>query len=112
MSAPNTNIEKQEKEHKGPLGGMALVIGFVVLLIIAFSIWLFAGGNEPGNDATAAQEEQLDSTAGAAVTGGEVETNAGSVEAGAGTGTGGEVENLDAELAPATSTEETVTPAE
>lgn len=38
MSAPQTNIEKQRRRHRGPLIGMALVVVFGVLLI---TWWLF-----------------------------------------------------------------------
>jgi hypothetical protein len=38
MSAPQTNIEKQRRRHRGPLIGMALVVLFGVLLI---TWWLF-----------------------------------------------------------------------
>ena len=38
MSAPNTNIEKQARRHRGPLIGMALAAVFGVLMIV---YWLF-----------------------------------------------------------------------
>ncbi len=38
MSAPNTNIEKQARRHRGPLIGMALAVLFGVALIV---YWLF-----------------------------------------------------------------------
>lgn len=63
MSAPDTNIKKQEKNHKGPLSGMALVIGFVVLITIAFSLWLAFNGNEPGNDVPVGAEQAADGVA-------------------------------------------------
>lgn len=34
MSAPEVNIEKQKRRHRGPLIGMAVVVLFVVVLII------------------------------------------------------------------------------
>ncbi len=52
MSPPDTNLEKQAKRHKGPLGGMALVAVFVVIITIAFAIWLMMGSDGPeGADA-------------------------------------------------------------
>ena len=38
MSAPNTNIEKQARHHRGPLIGMAVAVLFGVLMIV---YWLF-----------------------------------------------------------------------
>lgn len=37
MSAPQTNIEKQKKRHRGPLIGMALL---VVVAVPVFLLWL------------------------------------------------------------------------
>jgi hypothetical protein len=34
MSAPEVNIEKQKRRHRGPLIGMAVVVLFVVALIL------------------------------------------------------------------------------
>ncbi|NNE51515.1 MAG: hypothetical protein HKN30_03840 [Sulfitobacter sp.] len=50
MSAPDTNIEKQEEKHKHALLGIrgALVFGFaMLLLIVAFSVMR---GSEPTAD--------------------------------------------------------------
>ena len=33
MSAPQTNIDKQKRRHRGPLVGMAVVVTFVGLLL-------------------------------------------------------------------------------
>ncbi len=54
MSAPDTNISKQEQQHRGPLTGMALGIGFVVLIGLAFLTWVVANGNNPGEEAAPA----------------------------------------------------------
>ncbi len=37
MSAPNTNIDKQKRRHRGPLIGMALVVIFALALTV---FWL------------------------------------------------------------------------
>lgn len=37
MSAPDTNIEKQKRRHRGPLIGMAVVVIFALGLIL---FWL------------------------------------------------------------------------
>ena len=52
MSAPQTNIEKQKRWHRGPLVGMAAVIFFVGLMFL----WLTGafGPDEP--DAPVATE--------------------------------------------------------
>ncbi len=47
MSAPNTNLEKEEKRHKGPLIGMALAAVFGVGLILVLTFMQSADGNEP-----------------------------------------------------------------
>ncbi|WP_341211865.1 DUF2273 domain-containing protein [uncultured Limimaricola sp.] len=52
MSAPNTDVEKQEKQHKGPLVGMAIVAIFGVLLILFLVFIGFGQGNEPEAEAT------------------------------------------------------------
>jgi hypothetical protein len=46
MSAPQTNIEKQRRRHRGPLIGMALVVVFGVLLI---TWWLFEEASQASN---------------------------------------------------------------
>ncbi len=46
MSAPQTNIEKQRRRHRGPLIGMALVVVFGVLLI---TWWLFEEASQAAN---------------------------------------------------------------
>lgn len=47
MSAPQTNIEKQSRRHRGPLVGMAVGVAFVAVLLIAFMVWTTANGQEP-----------------------------------------------------------------
>ena len=36
MSAPNTNVEKQEKRHAGPLVIMAACVAMVAVILVAF----------------------------------------------------------------------------
>lgn len=48
MSAPQTNIEKQKRWHRGPLIGMALVVIFGVGLIFFWLIKESANGATPG----------------------------------------------------------------
>ncbi len=50
MSAPETNVKKQEKEHKTPLAGMKLVVGFALVLLVILIVILSFMGNEPADD--------------------------------------------------------------
>lgn len=71
MSAPHTDLEKQEKQHKGPLTGMAIVAVFGVLLILLLVFMGFSFGNEPEAESTVEAvgsgevEEQGDEVVGA-----------------------------------------------
>jgi hypothetical protein len=61
MSAPQTNIEKQKKRHKGPLIGMALAVVFGVGLIFFWLMDEAADGQspldpEPASEATTAPQ--------------------------------------------------------
>lgn len=47
MSAPQTNIEKQQRRHWGPLAGIALGILVVAVLFIGWMVWVTANGQEP-----------------------------------------------------------------
>ena len=47
MSAPDTNVKKQEKEHKGPLMGMGAAIIWAVVLLAALMAWIVFNGNDP-----------------------------------------------------------------
>lgn len=47
LSAPDTNIEKQEKRHKGPLSGMALAAIIAALGFVGVLAWLAWTGMEP-----------------------------------------------------------------
>ena len=58
MSAPNTNIKKQEREHKVPLSGIAWSIIFAAVLLIGLIVYLTAGGNEPGDDTPIGAEQR------------------------------------------------------
>lgn len=40
MSAPDTNVEKQAKRHKGPLRGMSGAIILAVVAILAVFAWV------------------------------------------------------------------------
>ena len=64
MSAPDTNIEKQQERHKGPLAGMTLAVLFASVLLAGLVIWTFAQGDDPEGAAV-----QIDSRTGAVVDG-------------------------------------------
>lgn len=60
MSAPKTDLDKQEKQHRGPLRGMALVVAFALALLVVLMIWISYNGNEPEG-----AETQIDGRTGA-----------------------------------------------
>lgn len=47
MSAPNTNIEKQERRHKPALFGMGAAVAWSLGLLALLLVWLAWNGNEP-----------------------------------------------------------------
>ena len=47
MSAPQTNVEKQEKDHKPALLGMKASVIFAVVMLIVMIGWLALRGNTP-----------------------------------------------------------------
>ncbi|ROU00261.1 hypothetical protein [Histidinibacterium lentulum] len=50
MSAPETDLKKQERRHWPPLVGMAIGVIFALGLLTLLIIWMAAQGNEPGED--------------------------------------------------------------
>lgn len=52
MSAPDTNLEKQKRRHKGPLVGIALALLFGVGLVAYWSFYVSATGGSPGAQET------------------------------------------------------------
>lgn len=57
MSAPDTNVKKQEKQHKVPLVGMVWSVVWAAILLIGLLVWLSFSGNEPGNDQSIGEEQ-------------------------------------------------------
>lgn len=47
MSAPKTDLDKQEKRHRGPLGGMAFVVALALSLLLGLTVWLSMKANMP-----------------------------------------------------------------
>jgi hypothetical protein len=52
MSAPDTNVEKQEEKHKPALLGIKGVVGFAALLLVLFVGWVIINGQAPETPAT------------------------------------------------------------
>jgi hypothetical protein len=50
MSAPRTNVEKQEKNHRSPLIGMAAMVIFAVVLLVGLVVYITARGNTPDTE--------------------------------------------------------------
>ncbi|MBY6003596.1 hypothetical protein KUV62_06740 [Salipiger bermudensis] len=46
MSAPDTNIKTQEKQHKGPLVGIWGGLGIVAILLVGWLAWVFAAADD------------------------------------------------------------------
>lgn len=66
MSAPKTNLEKQEERHKGPLTGIRLVVLFALILLVGLVIFFAVGGDSPEG-----ADSQIDSRTGEVVGGDE-----------------------------------------
>ena len=47
MSPPDTNTEKQAKQHKPALGAIWLGLGLVALLFAAYVIYMIVSGEDP-----------------------------------------------------------------
>jgi len=54
MSAPDTNIEKQTKRHRGPLAGIAIALMWAGLLFAGFMIWTAYSAGNPTAESPAA----------------------------------------------------------
>jgi len=52
MSAPNTNLDKQENQHRGPLRGMFAVVLFALVMLAILAFWAFGRGGTPEGAAT------------------------------------------------------------
>ena len=48
MSAPDTNLEKQKKWHRGPLVGMAIAVAFVLAMFVGWLVYLADDAASPG----------------------------------------------------------------
>ncbi|SLN30990.1 hypothetical protein AQS8620_00986 [Aquimixticola soesokkakensis] len=61
MSAPNTNIETQERRHKGPLVGMAIGIAFVAVITLVYIFAFSSSQPQDGAEFVPASTEQTES---------------------------------------------------
>lgn len=50
MSAPDTDLKKQERRHWPSLIGISIGVIFALGLLTLFVIWVFAQGEDPGED--------------------------------------------------------------
>ena len=57
MAPPDTNLEKQERRHKGPLIGITLVLIFAVIMAFVWS-----GGEEITDEDAQDGEAQIEET--------------------------------------------------
>ncbi|MGJ8545007.1 MAG: hypothetical protein ACSHWZ_06155 [Sulfitobacter sp.] len=51
MSAPDTNIDRQTRNHKTPLLGIGLAMAFGVLMVVLLGFYVFGHGGEGTADA-------------------------------------------------------------
>jgi hypothetical protein len=66
MSAPDTDLEKQRKRHRGPIVGITL--GLVLVAIVALAAFVFPG--IPLDDQAAPDGEPTETVGGESVSGG------------------------------------------
>ncbi len=52
MSAPNTNIETQQRRHRPVLGGIGFALVFAAVLLLGYFAWLFIQTDGPEGAAT------------------------------------------------------------
>lgn len=56
MSAPDGDLERQSKHHRGPLRGMFAVVLFALVLLAFLAFWAFGRGGDPQGAETQIQE--------------------------------------------------------
>lgn len=56
MSAPETNLDRQKRNHRGPLIGIGAVATFALALFFALTVWLSDAGQTPGDAAPVTTE--------------------------------------------------------
>ena len=68
MSAPDSDLERQAKRHRGPLRGMFAVVLFALVLLAILAIWVVMRGGTPEG-----AETQVQTGLGVAAVGGEAD---------------------------------------
>lgn len=66
MSAPDTDTERQVRRHRPALLGIGAAVTVALVLLAALMVWVFAAGDEPGDDAATTAPAAADSAAPAA----------------------------------------------
>jgi hypothetical protein len=56
MSAPDGDLNRQTKHHRGPLRGMFAVVLFALVMLAILSFWAFGRGGDPEGSGTQVQE--------------------------------------------------------
>jgi hypothetical protein len=56
MSAPDGDLERQAKHHRGPLRGMFAVVLFALVLLAILAFWAFGRGGDPEGAEVQVQE--------------------------------------------------------
>lgn len=56
MSAPDTNLKKQEKHHRAPLIGIRAVVAFALVLLALLAVLVFARGDDPSEEQAGGSE--------------------------------------------------------
>ena len=56
MSAPETNLDRQKRNHRGALIGIGAVVTFALALFFALTVWLSDAGQTPGDAAPVTTE--------------------------------------------------------
>lgn len=50
MSAPDANLDKQKKNHRGPLVGITIGLVFVAILLVLLIVFVFSSGTDREGD--------------------------------------------------------------
>jgi hypothetical protein len=56
MSAPDGDLERQAKHHRGPLRGLLAVVLFALTMLAILGFWAFGRGGDPQGAAAQVQE--------------------------------------------------------
>ncbi len=56
MSAPDGDLERQTKNHRGPLRGMMAVVLFALTMLAILAFWAFGRGGDPEGAVAQVQE--------------------------------------------------------